>query len=394
MENSQSSILGTRGIRLPHGGAELLSSIVVNKAVSRSELEMLTGLSRSTIVQKLAVLIAGNVVIEAFQTRPSGGRPTKLVKLNDDFALTIAVDIGETLTRVAITNLAPHVLSEATFATDLTRTPDSILSEIASTSTRLLERMKRPRLDVIGIGLSIPAPVDYDHASVFGPSVMRGWDNFDIRSWFDANLHLSAFADNDVNLIALAEHRFFWPDENYFFFVKAGTGIGSGILQKKRIFRGAQGSAGDIGHLQLDHPHAHLCRCGKLGCLEASAAGWAIAKNLREMGFEAENARDVVSLINQNVPEAIQAVREAGRKIGDVLANVVSILNPNLIVIGGTLAQAEAHLLAGVREKINQRCLPLATRKLRIAISRADDRAGIRGAAQLVIDEQLQNLHS
>ena len=391
MDSSKDVILDAKGIHLPAGVAQLLSIIAKSKTVSRTELERLAAISRATMLQRLGVLLGSRLVVETNETQASGGRPSRLLSLNNDFAVTIAVDIGESLTRVAITNLDPRILAEATFQTDLSNSPGSLLSQLMASCAQLLAGIGRPMSDVLGIGLCLPAPVDYDNARVFGPSVMRGWDDFDIRGWFWDHFEVEAFADNDVNLMALAEHRNFWPDENYFVYIKAGTGIGSGIVTKGDVFRGGQGTAGDIGHIQLDFPSPPLCRCGKLGCLEAYAAGWAIARELRDKGFATSNARDVIELVKLNTPEAIQLVRAAGRGIGEVAANVVSVLNPNRIVLGGTLAQADEHLLAGIREMVNQRCLPLATRKLKICTARTGDRAGVLGAAQLVIDERLHH---
>jgi predicted NBD/HSP70 family sugar kinase len=188
----------------------------------------------------------------------------------------------------------------------------------------------------------------------------------------------------------LSEFNRFWPDVGQFLFIKAGTGIGSGIITDGRIYRGAQGAAGDIGHIQFASANPPLCRCGKLGCVEARAAGWALARDLRAQGFKAQNARDVIDLVRINQPEAIERVRAAGRVLGEVAADIVSVLNPAVIVIGGTLAEAGEHLLSGVRELVYQRSLPLATRKLQIAPARSDPGVGLLlGAAQLVIESQM-----
>ena len=389
VSGTATAIFDADGIHLPPGVGQLLSLIVSHRTVSRADLEHLSGLSRSTILQRLGVLFAAGLVLETDETAPSGGRPSKLLKLNEDFALTLAADIGESMTRVVVTTLAPQILAETTFPTRLDSPPEIVLAQIVAQGTQLLAQIGRARREVLGIGLCLPAPVDYENARVVGPSVMRDWDDFDIRGWFHKNAQIRVFADNDVNLMAVAEHRTFWPDEEGLFFIKAGTGIGSGIITRGGVFRGAQGAAGDIGHIQLDWPNPPLCRCGKLGCLEAYAAGWAMARSLREKGSVADNARDVIDLVRRNVPEAIQLVRFAGRGFGEVVANVVSILNPRRIVVGGTLAQADEHLLAGIREQVSQRCLPLATRTLEICKAQSDERAGALGAAQLVVDECL-----
>ena len=127
--------------------------------------------------------------------------------------------------------------------------------------------------------------------------------------------------------------------------------------------------------------------CGKFGCVEARAAGWAIARDLSTRGFKAETARDVIELVEQRKPEALMLVREAGRTIGEVISDVVSIINPSLIIIGGTLAQSGDLLLSGVRELVYQRCLPLATRDLTIELSTAQDDSALFGAAYLLLED-------
>jgi predicted NBD/HSP70 family sugar kinase len=154
-----------------------------------------------------------------------------------------------------------------------------------------------------------------------------------------------------------------------------------------KIFRGAQGAAGDIGHIQFESANAPLCRCGKLGCVEARAAGWAIARDLTKKGLQADNARDVVDLVTRQNPEALMLLRNAGRVIGEVASDVVSILNPSLIVVGGTLAKGGEFLLSGIRELVYQRCLPLATRELQIVLAYPHKDSALFGAAYLALDD-------
>nr|WP_272213192.1 ROK family protein [Marinicella sp. W31]MDC2879141.1 ROK family protein [Marinicella sp. W31] len=163
-----------------------------------------------------------------------------------------------------------------------------------------------------------------------------------------------------------------------------GTGIGSGLIADGHLYHGAKGASGDIGHIQLNREKVPLCRCGKVGCLEAHAAGWAIARELRANGFEAEDAHDVVRLIDQHVPEAIGLLREAGRAIGEVVAGVVCILSPRTIRVGGTLAAEQEYLVAVLRERVYQRCLPLATNNLIIEATSTSEIGCLTGAAILL----------
>ena len=195
--------------------------------------------------------------------------------------------------------------------------------------------------------------------------------------------------DNDVNIMALGEHWTHWRDIEHLLYVKIGTGIGCGIVAGRRIHRGAQGAAGDIGHVRLAGHDDVVCRCGNIGCLEAVAGGRALAANLSAAGLHADSSRDVVSLVRAGEPQAIQAVRDAGRYLGEVLAGCVNFFNPGAIIIGGDISEAHQQLLAGVREVIFQRSLPLATGDLRIVPSRLGDRAGAIGAAIMVIEHVL-----
>lgn len=373
------------------GTGQVLSLIAAGHIRSRAELADSLGLSRATVSQRLDVLFRAGLIRESEETLPSGGRPARALSFNSDFGITLVADIGETHTRIGATNLRPAVLVEEVAGLDVSRGPEHVLGWISTRFGALLEQIGRPERDVIGIGLSLPAPVDYDAGRVVGWSIMTGWDGFDIRGYFRNTFAAPVVAENDVNALTLAEHRAYWPDVDQMLFVKAGTGIGSGIVAGGTIYRGAQGAAGDIGHIRLGGYGDPLCRCGSTGCVESLAAGWAIARDLRAKEFEAQNARDVLSLVIRNQPEAVQLLRQAGRVLGEIVADAVSILNPSVVVLGGVLARAEHHLISGVRELVYQRSLPLATRDLIIAPSQLGESAGILGAARLVTETQLSN---
>ena len=173
-----------------------------------------------------------------------------------------------------------------------------------------------------------------------------------------------------------------------FMFVKVGTGIGSGLILGGEIHRGAQGTAGDIGHIPVSDFDV-VCRCGNIGCVEAVAGGAALARDLAAKGKDTINGRDVMELARHGDPEAGRALREAGRMLGRVLAAAVNLLNPAMILIGGDLSEAGDQLLAGVREVVYQRSTALATNGLTITSSTVGDRAGIVGAAAMVIEHVL-----
>ena len=373
----------------PRAG-DIFQLILSGKATSRTALEHYSGLSRATVSQRLDALFAARLIVETRATLPSGGRPARVLGVAAQSRLVLAAHIGERTVRMALTDIRASILAERIANVDVTAGPVHILGEIANAFRALLREAGRDAPDVLGIGLSLPAPVDYQNARASGPSIMRGWDGFDIRGWFAHEGMASVMADNDVNLMAMTEHQLYRRDTDHFIFIKVGTGIGSGIIIEKRIYRGAQGAAGDVGHIQFSSTDAPLCRCGKLGCVEARAGGWAIARDLRAFGFKVEDARGVMDLVADGRPEAVHLIRQAARVIGEVVADIVSMFNPSLIVIGGTLADSGEHLLSGIKEIVYQRCLPLAAHRLEITTASTNARAALIGAALMIIQENLQ----
>jgi predicted NBD/HSP70 family sugar kinase len=218
---------------------------------------------------------------------------------------------------------------------------------------------------------------------------MPGWDRYPVGDRLARRYGVPALVDNDVNIMAVGEHWSNWRDEAFLLFVKIGTGIGSGIVAGGHVHRGADGAAGDIGHIHVPGHDDIVCRCGNRGCLEAFAGGGAMAVRLRERGLPTQTSRDVVDQVRAGRPEAVQLIREAGRTVGGVLATCVNMLNPAVIVIGGDVARADEPLMAGIREIVYRRSLPLATGRLRIMRSQLDDGAGVIGAAVMVLEEVL-----
>lgn len=356
---------------------------------TRSELATVTGLARSTIAQRVDALMGAGFIGPAGEATSTGGRPPTRFAFNPSARVAAAADIGATHARVAVTDLAGEVLTERRDEIDIAIGPVHVLDQVVRTVQGLLDDIGRLPSDLLGVGVGLPGPVEHSTGRPVNPPIMPGWDGFDVQGYLHERLGVVALVDNDVNIMALGEHFTQWRDAPHMIFVKVATGIGSGLISDGRLHRGAQGAAGDMGHLQLPHNTDVVCRCGNTGCLEAVASGGAIASALTARGIPAGSSRDVIELARGGSVEALQLVRQAGRDIGDVLAAAVSLFNPSLIVIGGSLSHAGDHLIAGVHEIVYRRSLPLATQHLRIVPSRTGDRAGIVGAAVMVIDHAL-----
>jgi predicted NBD/HSP70 family sugar kinase len=310
--------------------------------------------------------------------------------LNEAAGLLAAVDFGEERTRIAVTDLDGQILSNRIASFKLAEGPEKLLKQVSALIRSALAEpdLRGKRLAAIGLGL--PAPVDYGAGQVRGWSIMSGWESFDIRSFLGQSWNVPVVIDNEVNLLTLAEHRRFWHSERHLLYIKAGTGVGSGMVIDGAIHRGAQGAAGDIGHAHINGYGDPQCRCGNLGCLEAIVGGWALARDLRtSLDRELHDAREVAQRVRRGDSDAVARLRAAGRILGEAVAFATSLLNPNVIVLGGILGITGDHLLAGVREVIYQRSLPLATGKLRIVPARQPADAGVLGAALLARDHIL-----
>ena len=266
--------------------------------------------------------------------------------------------------------------------------PEAVLGHVERTLDGLLKETGRERGALQSIGVGVPGPVEFSTGRPVDPPIMPGWHQYPIPEFFADRFGVRALVDNDVNVMALGEQRRAFPDTRYLLYIKVGTGIGCGIVADGRLHRGAQGSAGDIGHIRVGDEEAP-CRCGNTGCLEAVAGGAALARRLAGLGLAAASGSDVVRLVQEGNRDAVRMVREAGRAVGEVLAGLVNFFNPDTVVLGGALAAVHDQLLAGVREAVYRRSHPLATHVLRIEPSRTGQDAAAVGAGILAIEHAL-----
>ncbi|MEU6974179.1 ROK family protein [Kitasatospora aureofaciens] len=371
------------------GAGALLAILRDGQARTRAELMQLTGLARSTVSQRLDALLDQQWIVPTDDAISSGGRPAVAFAFNAGARIVLTADLGATHARIAVTDMTTRVLAERSQDMPIIEGPEHVLGWLVEEFTSLLAESGHTLADVCGVGIGLPGPVEHTTGRPVNPPIMPGWDGFDVPGWLGPRIAAPVLVDNDVNIMALGEHWAASPEVAHLLFVKVGTGIGSGIITEHRLHRGAQGAAGDIGHIRVASAADQLCRCGNTGCLEAVAGGAALAARLREDGTDAADGRDVVRLVRSGNPKAIQLIRQAGRDIGDVLATLVNFFNPGLIIIGGDVADAGEHLLAGVREVIYRRSLPLATQHLTIRGRQLGDRAGVIGASVMVIEHVL-----
>lgn len=356
---------------------------------TRAELATSTGLSRPTVAQRIDQLLGLGLISPVDAAASTGGRPSSQFAFNPQARVVIAADFGASHARVAVTDLTGALLAETGQEREISLGPVSAMEWLRHAALLLLDQSGRSLDEVVGVGIGLPGPVEFSTGRPINPPIMPGWDRFDLPGALRETFSAPVLIDNDVNIMALGERTSAWQETTDLIFVKVATGIGAGIISGGSLRRGSHGAAGDIGHVALSRAAQTPCACGNRGCLEAVASGRAIAEELTRTGTPASTPGDVVRLVKAGDLAAIQLVRQAGRDLGEVLTTCVSLMNPSLILIGGTMAQAAEHLVAGVREVVYARSIPLSTEHLTIAPSRAAGDAAILGAAHLAIDAAL-----
>lgn len=364
---------------------------------SRAELGDQIELSRSKLAVELDRLIELGIVESGGLAASRGGRRSSIARLSSRLRFA-GIDIGATSVDVAVTNGELEVLGHLSKPMDVREGPIPVLE----TALDLLGKLRAEGLapELHGAGIGVPGPVSFREGVPVVPPIMPGWDQFPVRDTMSQELGCPVLVDNDVNIMALGElHAGLARAVDDFLFVKIGTGIGCGIVVDGQVYRGVSGSAGDIGHIQVDD-EGPVCACGNIGCLEAYFGGAALARDalaaaragrseylaarLAETGRL--TAEDVGAAASAGDPVAVAMIRDGGRRVGQVLAGLVSFFNPGLVVIGGGVAGLGHTLLAEVRAVVYRRSLPLATGNLPIVLSELGATAGVVGAARLISD--------
>ncbi|WP_431962353.1 ROK family protein [Actinacidiphila sp. bgisy160] len=364
---------------------------------SRAVLGDQVELSRSKLAVEVDRLLETGLVVPDGLAASRGGRPSHNVRLAPSLRF-LGVDIGATSVDVAVTNAELEVLGHRTVPFDVREGPVAVFEQVLVMAAELRAAGTAESFD--GAGIGVPGPVRFPDGVPVAPPIMPGWDGFPVREAMSQELGCPVLVDNDVNLMALGEqHAGVARSVRDFLFVKIGTGIGCGIVVGGQVYRGVNGSAGDIGHIQVV-PGGISCACGNHGCLEAYFGGSALARDAAATAAAGDSAAlaarlasagtltaaDVAGAAAGGDGAALDLIRQGGNRTGQVIAGLVSFFNPGLVVIGGGLTGLGHTLLASIRSQVYGQSLPLATGNLPIVLSELGPTAGVVGATRLISD--------
>jgi len=387
--------LGNRDLIRALNRSVVLNTIKSKGPIARSQVARRTGLSAATVTGITAELIADDLIFEKATGDSSGGRRPILLSLHPQGGFVVGLKLTENQIIGALCDLEANVVAKR--VDSLTRrSPEQVVEALAAMVTELLSEGGIRRKQLLGVGLGLAGIVDAQRG-VLRQSPYFGWRDMALRDMLQARVKVPISIDNDVNTLTLAE-RWFGSGQGVdnFLTVTIGRGVGLGIVVNGQFYRGAYGGAGEFGHTVLD-PDGPVCDCGKRGCLETFLGD----PGLLRMAAEAV-ARGEISGVVQTVEElvaraeagerAAQAIfARAGDMLGQGIANLINVLDPNLIVISGEGVRAGEWLFDAMRASVARHVMPGLARDTEIRVDPWGDDAWARGAASLVLRELFES---
>jgi predicted NBD/HSP70 family sugar kinase len=367
----------------------VIHALQVLGVTSRADVARHTGLSRSTVSTIVASLQAEGLVADRdddVRGSGGGGRPPTLIALDPRAGFAIGVDFGKRHLAVALADLSHELLAEERREMGDDYHAEEGMQRAAELVEIVLADSGVDPARVLGVGMGLPGPVH--RTGVVGSSaILPGWAGTHAAERMSERLSMQVWLRNDANLGALAES--IWGagrDAAGVVYLKLATGIGAGIVLHGRLFEGAGGTAGEIGHTSLDET-GDICRCGSRGCLETYASGSAIAALLSRSLGDPMSFDDVLARAVDGDPGCRRALADAGRHIGSAVADLCNLINPERIVVGGSMAIAGDVLLDPLREAVGLRAIPSAAEDVQIVPGELGERAELLGAIALVLHE-------
>ncbi len=354
--------------------------------ISRAELARQSQLSApavSTIVERL---LNRGIVIEITTAPSSGGRPPVLLSVDPKAGYVVGIKLrGDGLTTV-VCDLDAHIIASVENYFSLVGDPMAAFDAIETEARRALKKAKVPMSKVLGIGIGLSGIID-SSTGVCRYSHLLQWSDVELAGPLRRRMGLPVWVENDVNALAVAEK---WAGDaltaNDFLTLSVGRGVGLGIVIDRSLYRGAQGASGEFGHMIVE-PGGPRCECGRFGCLEALVGEGAIRRRIGERKGHEISRDELQILVELGDAAATEVVENAGRKLGMAVANVVTLLNPELLIICGEGTSLGDTYLDPIVDAVREQTFANLGRNLDVRIQSWGDDAWAVGAATLVLRE-------
>jgi glucokinase-like ROK family protein len=378
--------------------SEVMQLIWREQQLSRAEIARRKELSRSTVSQIVDELLELGLVKEVGAGESKGGRRPIVLQFDDDAGVVLGVDLGATHVAATLTNLRGAVLAWEYQKHPVRDDPPGALALATTLAERCLASWGGHRRILLGIGMAVPSPVDPANPDYLNAVVIPNWKGVNVAEGLRKRFRVPVLVDNDANLGALAER--WWGagrDVDDFAYIKLATGIGAGFFVDGKIYRGASGIAGEVGHLSID-PNGAPCGCGLRGCLVTTVGAQALLTRARELLAEYPGSVLAGRTFGITILEdaalagdalALQVVREAAEHLGVGVAGLLNLFNPAVVIVGGGLARLGELLLEPLRQTVRSRTLAVSVEVSRIVVSQLGGRAVAIGAATLLLQRAL-----
>ena len=353
---------------------------------SRAQIARQTGLSPSTVSTVIGELQRAGLVVES-TLAPAGrqGRPAAQLTLDPSAGAAVGIDFDHDKIRVAVSDLGRSVLAEASVRLDVDHDAPRALEQASELVAQVLDEAGVDRERVLGAGMALPGPVDHARGALHTSPILSGWAGVDVAAELEKRIDVPVHLDNDANLGALAEVTLgAGRNVRSAAYVQMSSGIGAGLIVEGRPYHGHRGIAGEIGHVLVEQ-QGQICRCGNRGCLETLASGPALVALLRPSHGDGLTVEGIIDMARNGDPGARRVIADAGRAVGQVVAGLCNLFNPEMVVIGGELSTAGELLLDPLRESIERYALPTATERLEVVAGELGERANLLGALALAI---------
>lgn len=361
----------------------VLDTIRQQQPLSRADIAAAIGLNKATVSSLVAELIDSRLVTEIGPGESSGGRKPTLLLFNKHAGYAVGVDIRVHDLFVVIVDLEGHIIREKNVPL-ADYSPDSVINQIKSTVSLLCRKLPDTPYGVVGIGIGVPGLVNESSKVVSAPNL--GWNNVDLAGSLGSGFGQHIYIDNEANAGAIGEKLFgAGLHSRDMVYLSIGIGIGSGIIVGGQLYRGTSNFSGEVGHMTIAE-NGPLCRCGNHGCWETLASEKALLDRAAQIwGDQAPTIERVLKQIEEGDSRAVTLLDEIGTQLGVGLANLVNILNPEMIVIGNRLSLAGKQLEDAMLRSIESRSLSYHRKKTQVEFAKLGISSTALGAASMPI---------
>jgi len=369
-------------------------SIILNKIkeigpISRAKLAKITGLSAATLTGIAAQLIAEDLIFEKEMGESKGGRKPILLALNPSGGYAVGIKLTEKCLYGALVNFEGEVVEKRN-VTLRSKTPESAIELIIELTEHFLENSQTSKEKLLGVGIGVAGLVDFDRGLLIQSPFFK-WRNVPFSKMVEERLGVKTYVDNDVNTLVVAE-QLFGAGQNldHFITITVGRGVGMGLVIHGQIYRGVN-SAGEFGHITVQ-PDGRQCDCGNRGCLETIVSEESLLLRGRETCLQSlKNVDELLKLADSGNKRAQEVFDRAGTILGIQIANLITVLSPFRIIIGGEGARFGDWLFKPMRQAIAQYIMPGQGQATEVCVEPWGDDAWALGAACLVLGEFLKS---